>query len=221
MRDNSETIWIILFIAIYCILSFFFIKHQLTKRKQQKEQAQQVEKQRAQKEKERLDKLHIQAMQKTQERAESVANCETLAGFLAERQKLHERVLLNVAHYDYIVLFRKDRTPENRNRQIIWQSLQIVLESKNEKTVLSRLNVIGNNVQQSRDFPIDEHDFRILTTHFYVQQIEVLQEKIAGYKTQSAKNKAHLKIKTWMEQGLNDPLVYHHVLAELSQSLSQ
>nr|DAS41276.1 MAG TPA: hypothetical protein [Caudoviricetes sp.] len=158
--------------------------------------------------------LHEEAQNRQRQRAEHQAllakECETLDGFLAHRQAVYKRVLRNVRHYAYLGRL----TPRQRTEQIIWDSLQIIFESKNAKTMESRMGVIRDCAERLISPPIDEHTFRLVATHYYVSQIVALKEKMANYKTQAAKNRAAVKIEQLFQQAANDAAVYRKAVSE-------
>lgn len=148
--------------------------------------------------------------------AENAAKCETLSGFLAERQDFYITVLAKVDAYA-ITSARRRLDPNERTEQIIWQSLETVFDSTNAKTMQSRIELVRNHAAKLIRSPIDEHMFRIIATHYYLVQINALEEKIANYKTQAARTKAQAKIEQLFAQALNDDAVYHQAVLEYKQ----
>ncbi|MDK4577360.1 hypothetical protein QG044_09880 [Kingella kingae] len=71
-------------------------------------------------EKRRLKHEHIARVA-----AENAAKCQTLSGFLSERQKCYTYVLSKVDAYLFTSA-RRRLTPDERTEQIIWQSLETV-----------------------------------------------------------------------------------------------
>ena len=52
-------------------------------------------------------------------------------------------------------------------------------------------------------------------------QIAILEEKIANYKTQAAKNKAKTKIEVLFVEALNDDAVYQQAVLEYQKSMNE
>lgn len=144
--------------------------------------------------------LRAQAVKIEQERAEREAwrnreaakICQTLQGYNEAKNALYD------------VAFEKCfDIKQSRDEQILWESIRIVLESHNEKTMESRIRLIYLKHQGfGNDSPIGLHEFRLLTTHFYLGQIQALINKIENYKTCAAKEKAKIKIQGLFEQAL-------------------
>ena len=232
MRNTTEAIWIFSFIFLYSALSFFFIKQILKKRKLKKEQEQHEEIKRAKQRKAEIAEwqaeLHEEANEKRRLKrecqaklaAENAAKCETLSGFLAERQDCYITVLAKVDAYA-ITSARRRLDPNERTEQIIWQSLETVFDSTNAKTMQSRIELVRNHAAKLIRSPIDEHMFRIIATHYYLVQINALEEKIANYKTQAAKNKAKTKIEVLFVEALNDDAVYQQAVLEYQKSMNE
>lgn len=228
MRNTTEAIWIFSFISLYSALSFFFIKQILKKRKLKKEQEQHEEIKRAKQRKAEIAAWQADLHEKANEKrrlehehiarvaAENAAKCQTLSGFLSERQKCYTYVLSKVDAYLFTSA-RRRLTPDERTEQIIWESLEIIFDSQNAKTMQSRMGVIQDCAARLIYSPVDEHMFRIIATHHYLVQIAILEEKIAHYKTQAAKNKAQSKIEQLFVQALNDNAVYHQAVLEYKQ----
>ncbi|MDK4624194.1 hypothetical protein [Kingella kingae] len=166
-------------------------------------------------EKRRLEHEHIARVA-----AENAAKCQTLSGFLSERQKCYTYVLSKVDAYA-ITSARRRLDPNERTEQIIWQSLETVFDSTNAKTMQSRIELVRNHAAKLIRSPIDEHMFRIIATHYYLVQINALEEKIANYKTQAAKNKAQSKIEQLFVQALNDNAVYQQAVLEYQKSMNE
>lgn len=219
MRNTTEVIWIIFFILLYCILTFFFIKYTLKKRKQKREQEQQEAiAQIAQRQaeiqiwqQELRAKAEQREQQQAQKIAENMAKCATLDGFLAERQVFYDRI---IEQSDYAIRHNYENSSKQRIHQIIWDSLELIFESQNGKTIESRLEIVFNNIEKLGYSPIDEHELRITITHSYMQQINILQDKITQYKVTSAKQKAIARIHTWIERGQQDKQVYQQAFSE-------
>lgn len=166
-------------------------------------------------EKRRLEHEHIARVA-----AENAAKCQTLSGFLSERQKCYTYVLSKVDAYA-ITSARRRLDPNERTEQIIWQSLETVFDSTNAKTMQSRIELVRNHAAKLIRSPIDEHMFRIIATHYYLVQINALEEKIANYKTQAAKNKAKTKIEVLFVEALNDDAVYQQAVLEYQKSMNE
>lgn len=148
--------------------------------------------------------------QKERTAAECAQKCETLSGYLEVRQALYREVLdlLNILSGNY----RMD--PDTRTQQVIWESVKIILESKNAKTIESRINVI-QQYSESLGYPVvDNYVFKLLHTHGFLVQIAALQDKKESYKTQAAKNKADTKMEELFEQALSAETVYRQPLQE-------
>ncbi|MDK4527215.1 hypothetical protein QG034_10215 [Kingella kingae] len=232
MRNTTEVIWIFSFIFLYLVPTFLFMKSILKKRKLKKEQEQyeeikHTEQRKAEiaawqadlhekaNEKRRLEHEHIARVA-----AENAAKCQTLSGFLSERQKCYTYVLSKVDAYLFTSA-RRRLTPDERTEQIIWQSLETVFDSTNAKTMQSRIELVRNHAAKLIRSPIDEHMFRIIATHYYLVQINALEEKIAHYKTQAAKNKAKTKIEVLFVEALNDDAVYQQAVLEYQKSMNE
>lgn len=232
MRNTTEAIWIFSFIFLYSALSFFFIKQILKKRKLKKEQEQHEEIKRAKQRKAEIAAWQADLHEKANEKrrlehehiarvaAENAAKCQTLSGFLSERQKCYTYVLSKVDAYA-ITSARRRLDPNERTEQIIWQSLETVFDSTNAKTMQSRIELVRNHAAKMIRSPIDEHMFRIIATHYYLVQINALEEKIANYKTQAAKNKAKTKIEVLFVEALNDDVVYQQAVLEYQKSMNE
>ena len=152
--------------------------------------------------------------------AENAAKCQTLSGFLSERQKCYTYVLSKVDAYLFTSA-RRRLTPDERTEQIIWESLEIIFDSQNAKTMQSRTGVIQDCAARLIYSPVDEHMFRIIATHYYLVQINALEENIANYKTQAAKNKAKTKIEVLFVEALNDDAVYQQAVLEYQKSMNE
>lgn len=232
MRNTTEAIWILSFVFLYLIFNFFLMKQILKKRKLKKEQEQQEAiKREAQRQAEiaawQAD-LHEKANEKRRlerERQariaeEGAAKCETLGGFLSERQDFYITVLAKVDAYAMTSASRR-LTPDERTEQIIWESLEIVFDSKNAKTMQSRMETVRDCAAKLIRAPVDEHMFRLVATHYYLVQIAALEEKMANYKTESAKSKAKAKIEQLFVQALNDGAVYQQAILEYQQGIDE
>lgn len=162
------------------------------------------------------EKRRLERERKARIAEEGAAKCATLSGFLSERQDFYITAISKVNAY-VITSANRRLKPNERTEQIIWESLEIIFKSQNAKTIQSRIALIQDCTAKLIYPPIDEHMIRIIATHYYLVQIATLEEKIANYKTQAAKNKAQNKIEELFEQALNNNAVYHQVILECKQ----
>lgn len=199
------------------VLIFFMVWHDIRSKQAKEKWVMEQEKLREASQERELRRISHAA----QVAAEDAAKCEILAGYLLERQACYEKAVFSTAVYANIALSRR-QTPEERSKHIVWESLKIIFESKNTKTVESRATVIRDNLLALgySAAPIGEHDLKIMATHCYMMQILTLQEKIDQYKTNPPKEKAKLKISTLIEQAFKDEMVYHNAFEEFCQPYS-
>ncbi|WP_274571575.1 hypothetical protein [Neisseria leonii] len=206
-------------------LTMTYFQHQKSQKRQQEQTAREEQQRRKQIEVAAWQaQLHEKANEKKrllrerqeQLAAENAEKCATLSGFLAEREHHYRRVQQEVIHHAYLMTSRY-RSPEKRTKQIIWESLQIIFESKNAKTIESRIAIVRERAAQLIHPPIDEHMFRLLATHYYLVQIAALQEKKKSYKTRAAKDKADVKIDQLYQRALSDHTVYQQAVREYRQ----
>ena len=198
--------------VIVCMIIFVCkeIKNSWVKNKEAKELLEHEQKERE------IKKFHAQLRAKAvkieQERAEreswrnreAAKICQTLQGYNEAKSALYD------------VAFEKCfDIKQSRDEQILWESIRIVLESHNEKTMESRIRLIYLKHQGfGNDSPIGLHEFRLLTTHFYLGQIQALINKIENYKTCAAKEKAKIKIQALLPK-MKDMLYQNAVMDSL------
>lgn len=107
---------------------------------------------------------------------------------------------------------------DNRAREILYESVKIVLNSKSPGTMESRINLIEEKVfYLFGTFDGWEVKLRVLWTHYYLAQIEALVAKAAGYKTEKARQNALDKVFTIFEQAAENPNIYPEVMASYLQ----
>ncbi|MCP2041452.1 hypothetical protein L1281_002052 [Neisseria sp. HSC-16F19] len=109
-------------------------------------------------------------------------------------------------------------SPEDRDLEILYESVVIVLNSKSAGTMESRIKLIDKKAglllvyHDNGEIMADEM-MRILCTHYYAVQADHLIQKYTGYKTEKARQNALNKIELLLEQSLADPQPHHLALS--------
>lgn len=142
-------------------------------------------------------KLQEEQRQKELKRAERAAAAataeakkfETIEGFLCERDICMNHAKLTADSY-VESLKNGNRSLDSRRRHLIWESLYLILQSTNAKTIKSRIGVMCRNLQAMKwpHIPIGQKELKIASTHYYYVQIQNLVEKIDNYKTEDRKS---------------------------------
>lgn len=177
---------------------------------------------------EKQAQLRAENLKKEQLRKERIARAaleeekkfETFAGFLEEKAYWISRAKKEADGYaGGAIAGRMD--PDSRRRHVAWESLYLLLSSKNPKTIESRIIVMCRQLQKMKwpHIPIGDTELRIASTHYYVAQIEELQRKLASYKTQPPKEKAAARITELFEEASVADMVYQKALNDFRRGL--
>ena len=173
-------------------------------------------------------KLQEEQRQKELKRAERAAAAataeakkfETIEGFLCERDICMNHAKLTADSY-VESLKNGNRSLDSRRRHLIWESLYLILQSTNAKTIKSRIGVMCRNLQAMKwpHIPIGQKELKIASTHYYYVQIQNLVENIDNYKTEPAKEKAAIRINELFQEAEQEEMVYQQALNDFRQKL--
>lgn len=162
-----------------------------------------------------------------QEAAQVKPDIKTMDDFLEKLNLYRENSLKNRDMYFKLNQKRGLSLNENRLR-IIWESFYIALTSTNAKTIESRIGVMSSQIITDQFGGVDNNrlkawndEIRIAYTQLYVSQIFQITEKMKEYKTQSAQNKAKIKIKALFDKGMEDKRIFTNVLADFESTYQQ
>ncbi|STZ76317.1 hypothetical protein [Bergeriella denitrificans] len=211
--------FLILSLIFLPILIGWMIWHE-RKLKKQQEAAKQKEIERQQWQQELAAKAEAIREKKRQEMAQRIARCSTLQGYYQENEACRQLIAAHTNHYTRQAA-RQRLSQDDRLSQIIWESAEIMYESKNIKTVHSRMALIRTKSVALGYCPIEEHDMRVLITHAYIKQMNILFEKAATYKTQSARQKAWGKMADLAQSAMNDKGVYREAFQEFIEYMEK
>ncbi|UOO77313.1 hypothetical protein LVJ85_02090 [Neisseria sp. Dent CA1/247] len=197
-------IWFVFFFGVVAIIK----QVQRNKKTAFEKERQALIEQHRQQEKERLERIR-------QRKIEEEKRLHTLKGFMREVHDCHQYAKTTAGDY-----FKKSQSSrlsiDDRNRMILWESLEICLISDNPKTIQSRSSVMNDILKDMKypHIPIGDKEIRLVNTRHYMVYIEHLNFKITTYKTDRSKEKARNEIQQVIKDALNDEFIYQGAFKE-------